>query len=272
MITSGDVQNLMGAKVLDRDDDKIGSVEQVYLDDNDGHPSWVSVRTGFFGAAETLVPLDAAQLASGELRVPYEKSFVKDAPHIDADQSLSRQEEDELYRYYGLGAGETATHSGTNTGTTSGHVDTGVGTGTDRVDTGNGHDTSGPSTDSAMTRSEEHLEVGTQNVTTGRARLRKYVVTENETVTVPTTHEEVHLEREPITDANVGDALDGPAISEEEHEITLHEERPVVTTEATPVERVRVNKDTVVENETVTGEVRKEKIELDEDGTTGRNL
>ena len=86
---------------------------------------------------------------------------------------------------------------------------------------------------------------------------------------MPVTREEVRLEREPITDANVGDALDGPAISEEEHEVTLHAERPVVTTEAMPVERVRLGKETVTDQETVSGEVRKEQIEMDTDGVDG---
>jgi uncharacterized protein (TIGR02271 family) len=121
-----------------------------------------------------------------------------------------------------------------------------------------------------MTRSEEQLHVGTQQVETGRARLRKYVVSENVTQTVPVSHEEVRLEREPITDANVGAALDGPAISGEEHEVTLHAERPVVEKEAVPVERVRVGKDTVTEQEQVTDTVRKEQIELDADGRTQR--
>jgi uncharacterized protein (TIGR02271 family) len=118
-----------------------------------------------------------------------------------------------------------------------------------------------------MTLSEERLDVGMRSEEVGRARLRKYVVTENVTTTVPVSHEEVRIEREPITDANVGNAMDGPAISEEEHEVTLHAERPVVEKEAVPVERVRLDKETVVENETVSEGLRKEEIEVD--GITG---
>ena len=133
-----------------------------------------------------------------------------------------------------------------------------------------GHDTSGPTTDSAMTRSEEELEVGTMRREAGRVRLRKYVVTENVQTTVPVQREEVRVEREPITDGNVGNvgnAMDGPAISEEEHEVVLHEEQPVVGTRTVPKERVRLDKDTHVEEETVTGEVRKEQIDVDGDGS-----
>jgi uncharacterized protein (TIGR02271 family) len=119
-----------------------------------------------------------------------------------------------------------------------------------------------------MTLSEERLSVGTRQTEAGRARLRKYVVTENVTQTVPVSHEEVRLEREPITDANIGNALDGPAISEEEHEVVLHAETPVVAKEAVPVERVRLDKTTVTEQETVTDSVRKEEIELEGDATT----
>ncbi len=126
-----------------------------------------------------------------------------------------------------------------------------------------GRDTSGPSTDDAMTRSEERLNVGTRSQETGRARLRKYVTTEQQTVTVPVTREEVRIEREPITEGNVDEAMSGPDISEEEHEVTLHEERPVVEKEAVPVERVRLAKEQVTDQETVTDEVRKEQIETD---------
>jgi uncharacterized protein (TIGR02271 family) len=117
--------------------------------------------------------------------------------------------------------------------------------------------------DDAMTRSEERLNVDTRTEQTGRARLRKYVVTEQEQVTVPVEREEVRLEREPITDANRGDALGGPAITESEHEVTLHAERATVDKEAVPVERVRLGKETVRDEETVGGEVRKERIEAD---------
>jgi uncharacterized protein (TIGR02271 family) len=131
-----------------------------------------------------------------------------------------------------------------------------------------GHDTSGPTTDNAMTRSEERMTVGTTSQEVGRARLRKYVVSENVTETVPVTREEVRVEREPITDANIGNAMDGPAISEEEHEVVLHAEQAVVAKEAVPVERVRLDKDTVTEQTQVSENLRKEEIEVDGDTTT----
>ena len=140
-----------------------------------------------------------------------------------------------------------------------------------RAPTTVGHDTSGPTTDDAMTRSEERLNVGTQTAEAGRARLRKYVVTENVTQTVPVQREEVRVEREPITDANVGDATSGPDISEEEHEVVLREERPVVEKEAVPVERVRLDTETVTDEVTVSEDVRKEQIDTDVDGDQVRS-
>jgi len=153
---------------------------------------------------------------------------------------------------------------------TSGYDDT---TDTNRHGT-RGHDTSGPTTDDAMTLSEERLNVGTERAEAGRARLRKYVVTENVTETVPVSREEVRVHREPITDANVGDAMDGPAISEEEHEVTLHAERPVLEKEAVPVERVRMDTETVTEQQEVSDTVRKERVDTDDvrgEGMTGRD-
>src|SRR5947208_1570344 len=114
-------------------------------------------------------------------------------------------------------AGTAGYAEGSTTGTTSGTSAEG----------GPGHDTSGPNTDNAMTRSEEQLHVGTENVETGRARLRKYVVTENVTTTVPVSHEEVRVEREPITGANRDAAMSGEPISEDAQEVTLRAERPV---------------------------------------------
>jgi uncharacterized protein (TIGR02271 family) len=242
-------------------DGKLGTVGEVYLDDETGRPEWATVRTGMFGTKESFVPLAEADLSGSDLRLPYDKDKIKNAPQIDTDGHLSPDEEANLYRYYGIGSGTGYTDT-TTTGQT-----------TDRSNAHGtvGHDTSGPTTDNAMTRSEEQLHVGTERVEAGRARLRKYVVSENVTQTVPVSHEEIRVEREPITDANVGNALDGPAISEEEHEVVLHAERPVVAKEAVPVERVRLDTQTVTEQETVNETVRKEQIELDDETTTRRS-
>jgi uncharacterized protein (TIGR02271 family) len=289
VISTQDITSIIGTTAVDNDGDKLGKVGQVYLDDQTGNPEWATISTGLFGTKETFVPLSDASVSGDTLRVPYDKAKVKDAPRVDADQGhLSPAEEEELYRYYGIGIGTgTAGRTDTDTTRTAGYADADrtrdagyadtdrtrdADTDTDTNRHGTvGHDTSGPTTDDAMTRSEEQLRVGTQNVEAGRARLRKYVVTENVTTTVPVSHEEVRIEREPITDGNVGNALDGPAISEEEHEVVLHAERPVVAKEAVPVERVRLDTETVTEQETVSDTVRKEQIDTDTDGVTDIN-
>ncbi len=275
MFTTADIDTVTGGDVYGNDLQKIGSVGQIYLDNDTDRPEWVTVKTGLFGTKETFVPLADATVSGNDVHVPYGKDKVKDAPRVDADGALSPAEEDELYAYYGggesdgfdSGSGRTDTH-------TTGTAGTGV---TDNVEADRssgvvGHDTSGPTTDDAMTRSEEQLHIGTRTEESGRARLRKYVVTEQQTRSVPVSHEEVTIEREPITEANAPAATDGPAISEEEHEVVLHAEKPVVEKEVTPIERIKLGTETVQEEHTVTEDVRKEQVELDDDarGTESR--
>jgi uncharacterized protein (TIGR02271 family) len=251
---------LTGAPVRSSDGEKLGKIDAIYLDDATDAPEWAAVKSGLFGSHVSLVPLAQADWDGDTLTVPFDKQALQAAPHHDPDVALSAAAEDELYRHYGLSAGLPPTA-----------VDAQAGerrdlTGAPGVQ---GRDTSGPTTDTAMTRSEEQLRVGTQTHEASRARLRKHVVTEHQQVTVPVSHEEITLQREPITDGNRGAAYDGPAISEEEHEVTLHAERPVVATEAVAVERVKLGTETVTEQQIVGGQVRKEQIELDNTGGVG---
>jgi len=252
----------IGRNAVDPQGNKIGSVGQVYLNDQTGQPDWITVNTGLFGMMENFAPLAGSSFNGEDLVLPFDKTVVKDSPDIADASHLDADEQQSLYGYYQryLGTGAAGT-SGYEQGTN------GCDAGYQR---GAGYDTSGPNTDQAMTRSEEHLRVGTEQVEAGRARLRKYVVTEQQSVQVPVSREEVRVEREPITDANRGDALSGGQITEEEHEVVLHAERPVVETEAVPVERVRLGTETVTEQQTVTGDVRKEQIEVDDPTTTRR--
>jgi uncharacterized protein (TIGR02271 family) len=235
----------IGHQVIDTAGDKVGKVSQVYFDEQSGQPEWLAVNTGMFSSKASFVPLQGAKADGENLVISFDKAKVKDAPRVeeDADGFLTPAEEQELYTYYGR---DYTAAPAEQTGTV-------------------GHDTSGPTTDTAMTRSEENLRVGTQKVEAGRVRLRKYVVTEEVSTTVPVSHEEVRVEREPITDANRDAATSGPEISEEEHEVVLHEERPVVQKEVVPVERVRLNTETVAGEETVSDNLRKEVIETDDD-------
>jgi uncharacterized protein (TIGR02271 family) len=150
---------------------------------------------------------------------------------VEDDGELSQEEEARLYAHYGLDYAES--RSG------------------------------GPTTDDAMTRSEEELRVGKAKRERGRARLRKYVVTDEVTQTVPVQREEVRVKREPITDSNQDRATDGPDISEEEHEVVLHEEEVVTEKRAVPKERVRLDKETATNEQTVSDQVRKEQIDTE---------
>ncbi|MBW5423142.1 DUF2382 domain-containing protein [Streptomyces sp. BG9H] len=270
MITREQIPAVLDHPVHDAEGSKIGDAKHVFLDDVTGRPAWVSVKTGLFGTSESFVPIQDAAIVEDHLEVPYAKDKVKDAPNVDVDSGghLSEDEEHRLYEHYGIAwdeAWQQANRPGEG--------------GWARSDTSRRH--SGEDTrhsgdarhsgDEAMTRSEEQMHVGTERRETGRARLRKYVVTEEVQQTIPVRHEEVRVEREPITEANADQALSGAEISEAEHEVTLHAERPVVETEAVPVERVRLNTEERVEEETVRGQVRKERIEADtSDRDTGR--
>ena len=246
MLNETQAREVVGATAHGSDGEKIGKVGQLFLDDQTGQPEFVTVNTGLFGTSESFVPVEGATLEGDRLVVPYTKDKVKDAPNVDLDGGhLDPSEEQRLFEYYGM----TMTNGTTDTTQTYAE----------------GHDTSGPTTDEAMTRSEERVQVGTTTEEAGRVRLRKYVTTEQETHTVPVRKERAVLETEPITDANIDNALEGPAISEEEHEVVLHEERPVVSKTTEPVERVRLGTETEVTQETVTEEVRKEHIEAEGD-------
>ena len=252
--TREDVLSWRGRDLYDNDGDKVGSIEDIYLDRETDQPEWAVVTTGLFGNKRSFVPLAEATPTEDGIRVPFEKASVKDAPRIDPDGALSHDEERTLYQHYGRQYADHDEGSGVRDGQT-------------RTDAGTtrGGDVSGPSTDNAMTRSEEELRVGTTEREAGRARLKKYVVEEQVTETVPVRREEVRVEREPITDANRGAAVDGPAISEEEHEVVLHEEEVVTDKRAVPKERVRLETDVVADEKTVSDTVRKERIDTDDD-------
>jgi uncharacterized protein (TIGR02271 family) len=247
-------QAWQGRTMVDPAGDKLGTIDAIYLDDETGQPEWATVASGLFSAKVAFVPLAQAQDIGDSVRVPYDKEQVKNAPVMQADGSLSQDDEAQLYRHYGLEYSDHRSDSGLPAGTAAGTRDDTV-----------GRDVSGPTTDQAMTRSEEELRVGTQTRERGRARLRKYVTTEEQTVTVPVQREELRVEREPITDANLDAATRGPAISEEEHEVTLREEQVVVDKRAVPKERVRLDTDTVTEERQVSEELRKEQIQVEGD-------
>jgi uncharacterized protein (TIGR02271 family) len=186
---------------------------------------------------------------------------VKDAPRLDDDGELSQDEERLLSDHYGISYSEAPSDTG---------LPGAGGAPTPQQGRGPlGNDTSGPETDEAMTRSEEELRVDTARRPSSLVRLKKYITTEQVSVTVPVQKEKVRVEREPITEANVGAAMRGGDLTEEEHELTLTEEEVVVDKKVVPKERVRLDKDVVTEERPVTEEVRKEQIDVEEDVKAG---
>jgi uncharacterized protein (TIGR02271 family) len=247
--THNDVTSWRGQNLIDSHDDKVGKIEEIYLDADSDMPEWALVTTGMFGSKQSFVPIEGATEREDGIHVPFEKATVKDAPKVEPDGALSPQEENELYRHYGRDS-----RSASSEDTPLASDERG----------GPGTDTSGPNTDDAMTLSEEQLRVGTTEREAGRVRLKKYVVEDEVTKTVPVRREEVRIEREPITDANRGDALAGPDISEEEHEVVLHEETVSVDKQAVAKERVRLDKDVTTDEQTVSDTVRQERIDVDD--------
>ena len=269
------INDLYAAKVVTRDDESLGGVGQVYLDDHTGEPSWVSVKTGWFGTNESLVPLDGADLTGDTLRVAHTKETIKDAPNVDADDHLSTQDQDELFRYYG-GTGMDVSRYGTRDGVgdttsqqTGRHDDQIIGGGAGHRD----HDQHGRDEhhrggehrdrEGSMTLHEEQVDVGKEQVQKGRVGLRKHVVTEQKNVTVPVQREEVEMVREPVT----GDeAHDGARLGDDETEVTLHEERPVVDKDVVATEKVGLEKQTVTDEQQVSTDVSREEVDVDREG------
>jgi uncharacterized protein (TIGR02271 family) len=269
-------QELIDSAVVDPAGNKLGKVGNVYLADATRQPEWITVKTGLFGTKESFVPLSGAHTDEDGVHVQVDKDSVSDAPRIDADGHLSPEESDQLYRHYGLPVPRSSMDGQMDAGMDSsmdGRADArtdeqpqGKGrsgmadTGRDKIGRGKAAD------DRTMTRSEERLKVDTEEVETGRVRLRKYVVTEEQQITVPVSHEEVRIEREPITDGHGGRA----EIGEEEHDVVLHAEKPVVHKETVAVERARLKTERVTDDQTVTGQVRKEQFEVTDDEQKNR--
>jgi uncharacterized protein (TIGR02271 family) len=237
-----------GREVIGRDGEKIGKLKEIYLDYETDTPEWALVNTGLFGTKSNFVPLAGAAPAREDVQVQFTKEQVKEAPGIADEGELSQEEEATLYRHYGLEYSKSRSESGLPGGAAGDGGETGVSSG-----------------DDAMTRSEEELRVGKARRERGRARLRKYVVTEEVQQTVPVKREKARLEREPITDENVDAVTARPDFSEKEDEVVLSEEEVIVEKRTVPRERVRMIKDVETDEREVSEEVRKERIEAEGD-------
>ncbi|MEV6411390.1 YsnF/AvaK domain-containing protein [Kribbella sp. NPDC051718] len=234
MSTTQELERAMGQDVYDVEGHKVGTASHLYASDVSGAPEWVTVKTGLFGGKESFVPLTGAHTEQDGLHVGAHKDVIKDAPRIDDNGHLTEAEAAELYRHYNLQAG------------TPGMAQPGM--------------EQGMAGQESMVRSEEQLRAGTETVETGRVRLQKHVVTEEQQITVPVSHEEVRVVREPVTGTDPGTGK----IQEDEREVVLHEERPVVAKETIAVERVGLETETVHEEQQIKDTVRKERVDVDD--------
>ncbi|MBQ1080941.1 MULTISPECIES: DUF2382 domain-containing protein [unclassified Nocardiopsis] len=296
-------ENLVGHRVLDAEGAHVGKINQVFLDDSTGEATWVSVHTGMFGMRETLVPLQGARPVEEDIQVPYDKAVVKEAPQVDAERHITPEDEALVRDYFarqggfprqaqgegdtrmadpGTGTAEGAASGAAMTGGTGSHgdfADRREGRGDEpqagdplerfRPDERLGGPGAGDTDDLSVLRHEERVDIGVERREGGQARMRRHVETERFEETVPLHHEELEVERRPITDPS--QVPDPGHMEEDERTFTLYEERPVVSKEEVPVEEVHVRKRDVTHEEHIEGELRKERIDFeDEDGIPPR--
>ena len=301
---SKNIKDLFNATAYDKDGEKLGDVNEVFVDDQSGQPTFVEVNHGLFGMNSSLVPLRGHDFSGDDLKLGFSKDRIKDAPDFDSDKPLTPEAQSDIFKHYGLenahdvtdykdsnldskrdvqagadkdhnltaGAGAAGAGAGVaGAGVAGAHADekkaathTTDDAATERK-AGVADDAAAARTnnDGELIRSEEQLNVNKERVATGEARLRKYVVTDTESVEVPVEREEVRVERTPINaeDAkNYNGSISGDS---EEASVTLHEERVNVNKETVPVEKINLKKDTVRDTETHTEELRKEQIDTD---------
>lgn len=291
------IKDLFNATAYDNNGEKLGDVNEVFVDDQSGQPTFVEVNHGLFGMNSSLVPLRGHDFSGDDLKLGFSKDRIKDAPDFDSDKPLTPEAQSDIFKHYGLEsahdvtdykdsnldskrdvqAGADKEHNLTAGAGAAGAGVAGAHADEKKADT---HTTDAAATerkagvaddaaaartnnDGELIRSEEQLNVNKERVATGEARLRKYVVTDTESVEVPVEREEVRVERTPINaeDAkNYNGAISGDS---EEASVTLHEERVNVNKETVPVEKINLKKDTVRDTETHTEELRKEQIDTD---------
>lgn len=260
MLTMNDLDPLLGHRstVVTHQGDKVGSIGEVYLDDATDEPAWITVHTGLFGTKESFVPLRDAAVQGDSLVVAFPRELIRHAPSVDRDGHLTPDDEAALYRHYDLAGAAPADSEASPFAGAPADTEAGADTPVRKARDDDG--------EPWMVRSEERLRVGTERYEAARVRLRKYVVTEDATVTVPLRREELRVEVEPITTATLDGSEDGSLFREESVEIVLREEQAVVRKETVEVERVRMQKAAVAGRATVREEVRKERISSSIDG------
>jgi uncharacterized protein (TIGR02271 family) len=241
-----------GFSVYDNAGSKIGKVDDLFLDENDS-PEYIGVKMGFLGTRSTLIPVEATTIdqTSSTITVSTDKETVKNGPSFDDDREITPEYESEVRGYYGLGAAQEGSGSyGEYEGVSQSRGD-------DLAD----------EDELRVQRSEEELRAGTREREAGSMRVRKRVRTDRESIEVPVKHEEVSVERVPVS----GEATEAQ-IGEEEVEVAVTEEEVVTDKRAVAKEEVRVRKDVVEGTEVVEDEVRREEVDVEDATERGRNV
>ena len=239
-LTRDALMQAQGTTVVDRDGQKIGSIEDVYYDDQTGRAEWIGIGVGIFGLKRRVVPVEGATMTEDGLQVPYDRDLVKDSPDVEGDE-ISEASERDLYTHYSL-AGSTGRLAG---GTDLGRADL------DRGDTGGTRD---------MVRNEEELRVGTAGrrvrarapaqVGRHRARRARRRAAPRDRRGAPRAHRPAGQRRVDRRGRDRGDPARGAARRAEGRRGT---------------ERVSLDTDVETEHETVSDEVRRERIEVEGD-------
>jgi stress response protein YsnF/sporulation protein YlmC with PRC-barrel domain len=262
-------EQLIGVRVTGGDGQVVGTVQQVFNDDRDGTPVWARIRAG---NRDRFVPLGGSRVTKDGLSVPFDTQKIMSGPEVSAERHMSSAQTDQLSRHFGLSV--PAQGGDPDAGTRPRQTQPGeTQRGEAQAETQRGEAQAGAQRGEAqrgeaqpdeewLIRAEERVDVGTEMLETGRARLHKYVDVEPVEQAVHVFHEEYEVERVPITPE---ERVRG-VIAEAEQEIILHEERPVFHKEAVPVERVRLVAKRVEEDRTFRDEIRKERVEVEADG------
>jgi uncharacterized protein (TIGR02271 family) len=256
-----ELTTMRGRPVYTSDGEKLGDFEEIYHDEATGEPEWIRIKSstlvGILGTKHFLVPLAGAEFQDGEdpaIRVHYSKDRVQDAPDAEGDW-ISEEDERRLYNYYSLPYSERRSKTQLPEGEMREqhqHL-------TDEREEEHQHLVT-PHGEVTTSRHEEELQVGKREVEYGRVRLRKWVETEAVTEEVELRRETAFVERQPVNRP-----ASGTAIGEEEVEMPLHREEPVVSKETVEREQITVHPEEEIEEETVHGEVRRERVEVEED-------
>jgi uncharacterized protein (TIGR02271 family) len=253
---------LFGYDVLDSAQNRIGTVDHVWVDEATNDLEFIGVKTGWLFGHIHLIPTANAQFGDSTITVPFDESQIKDAPSFSADHELTPDEEDQIYQYYGVQRSTAASPTGLSAGAAD-SASTATAASQDYAAVGS--DVTGGN-EQQVTLSEEELQVGKREVEAGRVRLRKVVNTEHQEVPVELEREQVSVERAPAA------ATDVPtnAFQEQEVEVPVMREEPVVSKEAHATEQVALNRNVQTETRTVGGDVRSEDVVVEGDtpGTT----